>query len=447
MVVYASPTFGQGFWLPLTSRRAPHYFISAMTHSLRWVNALSTRPSLEGALDEAIAKVGGQGQWDLAIIFLSSSFASDAARLMPLVQEKLSVPNLIGCLGGGIIGMENPATVQEVEGEVALSLTVAQLPGVTVTPFYVHGEGMPDLDAPPQSWVDLMGVDPASGADFIILADPMAGGITDFLAGLDFAYPQATKVGGLASGENVAMGGSLFLQSSDHPAGRYGEGFIGVALAGNIRLGSVVAQGCRPIGEPFVVNQGERNIITEIQGKDADSGTVVLETPLASLQKLIPTLSPKDQELAQSSLFVGVANDEFKLTLQPGDFLIRNLLGVDPRQGAIAIGDRVRKGQRLQFHLRDRETSADDLQILLRHYTEGEANQSSSTAIGALMFSCLGRGYGLYGTPNFDSQVFRQYFPEVALGGFFCNGEIGQVGAQTFLHGYTSAFAIVHRAS
>ncbi|MBD2655059.1 FIST C-terminal domain-containing protein [Synechocystis sp. FACHB-383] len=417
-----------------------------MTHSLQWVNALSTRPSLEGALDEAIAKVSGpgRGDWDLAIVFLSSSFASDAARLMPLVQEKLSVPNVIGCLGGGIIGMADPDAVQEVEGKVALSLTVARLPGVKVTPFYVHGKELPDLDASPQSWVDLVGVDPASGADFLILADPMAAGITDFLAGLDFAYPQARKAGGLASGENVAMGGSLFLQSPHHASGRYGEGFIGVALAGNIRLGSVVAQGCRPIGEPFVVNQGERNIITEIEGKDKDSGTVVLESPLASLQKLIPTLSPKDQELAQSSLFVGVANDEFKLTLQPGDFLIRNLLGVDPRQGAIAIGDRVRKGQRLQFHLRDRETSADDLRILLRYYNNGEPSQSPTTAIGALMFSCLGRGYGLYGTPNFDSQVFGQYFPGIALGGFFCNGEIGQVGSQTFLHGYTSAFAIVH---
>ncbi|AIE75726.1 hypothetical protein D082_31980 [Synechocystis sp. PCC 6714] len=416
---------------------------------MRWVNALSTRPSLEGALDEAIAKVQGQGRgdWDLAIIFLSSSFASDAARLMPLVQEKLSVRNLIGCLGGGIIGMEQPGKVQEIEGEVALSLTLAQLPEVTITPFYVHGETLPDLDAPPQSWVDLIGVDPATGADFIILADPMATSITDFLAGMDFAYSQATKVGGLASAENMAMGGSLFLHSPDYPSGRYGDGFIGVALAGNVRLGSVVAQGCRPIGEPFMVNQGERNIITEIQGQDTENGTVLLESPLARLQKLLPTLSAKDQELAQSSLFVGVANDEFKLTLQPGDFLIRNLLGVDPRQGAIAIGDRVRKGQRLQFHLRDRETSADDLRILLRHYTDSEPGQPPTTAIGALMFSCLGRGYGLYGTPNFDSQVFGQYFPGIALGGFFCNGEIGQVGAQTFLHGYTSAFAIVHRAS
>ncbi|MEB3160929.1 MAG: FIST N-terminal domain-containing protein [Synechocystis sp.] len=422
-----------------------------MTESMQWVNALSTRPSLEAAVDEAIAKVQSQlsGSGDLAIVFISSSFASDVARLMPLLQEKLTVPNLIGCIGGGIIGMPNPNSVQEVEGEVALSLTVATLPGVTITPFYLDAGDLPDLDASPQTWVDCVGVDPQTNPDFIILSDPMADGITDLLAGLDFAYPQATKVGGLASADNGITAGSLFLRSPSYPGGRYGEGSIGVALSGNIRLGSIVAQGCRPIGEPFHVSQGERNIITAIQGHDPKTGKIVEEAPLTMLRALIPTLSETDQILAQSALFVGIASDEFKLTLQPGDFLIRNLLGVDPRQGAIAIGDRVRPGQRLQFHLRDAQTSADDLRLLLQRYvtaipTDDHPDVTATTAIGALIFSCLGRGENLYQVANFDSDLFRNCFPTVPLGGFFCNGEIGQVGNQTYLHGYTSVFAIVH---
>ncbi|MEY2983880.1 MAG: hypothetical protein RLZZ568_497 [Cyanobacteriota bacterium] len=422
-----------------------------MTESMQWVNALSTRPSLEAAVDEAIAKIQSQlsGPGDLAIIFLSSSFASDIARLMPLLQEKLAVPNLIGCVGGGIIGMPTPHQVQEVEREVALSLTVATLPGVKITPFYLDGGDLPDLDASPQTWVDCLGVDPQTDPDFIILSDPMADGLTDLLAGLDFAYPQATKVGGLASADNGVTAGSLFLQSSSYPGGRYGEGSIGVALSGNIRLGSIVAQGCRPIGEPFQVTQGERNIITAIQGQNPKTGDSIEDAPLNFLRKLIPTLSEKDQFLAQSALFVGIANDEFKLTLQPGDFLIRNLLGVDPRQGAIAIGDRVRPGQRLQFHLRDAQTSADDLRLLLQRYVaqDNAPVPPASTAIGALLFSCLGRGDSLYQVANFDSELFRTFFPAIPLGGFFCNGEIGQVGNQTFLHGYTSVFAIVHQTS
>lgn len=417
-----------------------------MAQSMQWVNALSTRPSLEAAVDEAIAKAQGQitGDGDLAIIFLSSSFASDASRLIPLLREKLAVPNLIGCMGGGIVGMNTPDRVQEVEDQAALSLTIAQLPGVTITPFYLDGGDLPDLDASPQTWAECVGVDPQTRPDFILLMDPMAAGITDLLAGLDFAYPEATKVGGMASAENGITAGNLFLWSQSHPGGRYGEGAIGIALSGNIRVGSIVAQGCRPIGDPFHVVRGERNIITEIQGRDPETGKVIETPPLNLLRDLIPTLSETDQVLAQSSLFVGIANDEFKMTLQAGDFLIRNLLGVDPRQGAIAVGDRVRPGQRLQFHLRDAQTSADDLRLLLQRYAEPTADFNPTTAIGALLFACLGRGENLYQVPNFDSDLFRNLFPDTPLGGFFCNGEIGQVGNQTFLHGYTSVFGIIH---
>jgi small ligand-binding sensory domain FIST len=116
------------------------------------------------------------------------------------------------------------------------------------------------------------------------------------------------------------------------------------------------------------------------------------------------------------------------------------LLGVDPRVGAIAIGDRVRPGQRIQFHLRDARTSEEDLELLLQHYQKEDHN--TTNADGALMFSCVGRGERLYGKPDFDSQLFRRYLNDIQLAGFFCNGEIGPVGGSTFLHGYTSVFGI-----
>jgi small ligand-binding sensory domain FIST len=161
---------------------------------------------------------------------------------------------------------------------------------------------------------------------------------------------------------------------------------------------------------------------------------------LEILRDLIQSLSEEDRQLAQHSLFVGVARDEFKQQLGHGDFLIRNLLGVDPRVGAIAIGALIRPGQRIQFHLRDARTSEEDLELLLQQYQK-EASKSTD-AVGALMFSCLGRGEGLYGKPNFDSQLFHRYLNSTQLGGFFCNGEIGPVGGNTFLHGYTSVFGI-----
>jgi small ligand-binding sensory domain FIST len=95
---------------------------------------------------------------------------------------------------------------------------------------------------------------------------------------------------------------------------------------------------------------------------------------------------------------------------------------------------------RVRFHLRDAETSAEDLHAVLTSY---ESTLPKTDAVsGALLFSCLGRGEHLYKQPNFDTGVFKEHLGEVPVGGFFCNGEIGPVGGSTFLHGYTSSFGL-----
>lgn len=409
---------------------------------MKWANALSTRASLEAAVTEVCDHLDQQlpGEATLALVFISTAFASEYSRLMPLLQERLSVPALIGCGGGGVIGMNEHWQAQELEGSAALSLTLAQLPGVEVKAFHLGSEALPDLDSPPDAWAQAIGVSPAVGPQFIILGDPFSASINDLLSGLDYAYPGSVKVGGLSSGGRMGSGSSLFCNYQ-----LYKEGTVGVALSGNIVMETIVAQGCRPIGPTFRVTSGERNILLGLSESDVESalgGGGKSRPPLEVLREMVATLSEKDRELAEHSLFIGIARDEFKLQLQHGDFLIRNLLGVDPNAGAIAIGDRVRPGQRIQFHLRDAQASAEDLDLLLQRYQ----NQSAKSAAGALMFACMGRGEGLYGHPNFDSQLFQRYLQNIPLSGFFCNGEIGPVGGNTFLHGYTSVFGICSQA-
>jgi len=412
-------------------------------NQMQWVSALSTRPSLESALKEVVeqAERSQEGPADLGLIFISSAFASEYSRLMPLLAELLPIPALIGCGAIGIIGTNRGGLTEEVEGSPAVSLSLARLPGVNVRTFHVAAEELPDLDSPPDTWVDLLGVPAQEEPQFIILADPFSSQINDLLQGLDYAYPGAPKVGGLAGGDG-SRGAALFCNYQ-----LYREGTVGVALSGNIVLETIVAQGCRPIGRPYRVTEGERNILLKLEEQTDDSGFGGTErSPLESLRELVQTLSEKDRELAQHSLFVGLVSDEFKVLLEPGDFLIRNLLGVDPKVGAIAIGDRVRPGQRIQFHLRDARTSAEDLEMLLERY-QRSAEYSGTSSAGALMFSCLGRGEGLYGEPNFDSRLFGRYLNNIPLSGFFCNGEIGPVGDSTFLHGYTSVFGICRQNS
>ena len=196
---------------------------------MEWVNSLSTRPSLEAAIsdvvDQALAALTQPP--DVGLIFISSAFASDYPRVLPLLRERLPDLPLIGCGGGGVIGTpetggESIETV-EIEGDIGLSLTLAHLPGVKIQEFYLSLEDLPDLDSPPDRWVETLGVNPEEDPQLILLADPMMTGITDCLQGLDYAYPKAPKVGGLSSGA-VLNGGSLFCGDS-HPepgSGRLG---------------------------------------------------------------------------------------------------------------------------------------------------------------------------------------------------------------------------------
>lgn len=411
-----------------------------MSDQMKWASALSQKASLEAAVQEVAeqAQTALGRSADLGLLFISSAFTSEYSRLMPLVKEVLQVPHLIGCSGGGVIGNNAMGQPEELEQQAAVSLCLASLPGVTVHSFQISPEDLPDLDGPPERWVDLVGVSPQDEPSFILLADPFSSGINDLLQGLDFAYPGAVKVGGLAGVGSLNNRSGLFCNYE-----RYQEGTVGLALSGNIVMEAIVAQGCRPIGRPYRVAEGDRNVLLKLEEPVAVKvgASSELRTPLEILQEIFQTLDEKDRELAQSSLFVGIAQSEFKQILDSGDFLIRNLLGVDPRNGAIAIGDRVRPGQRIQFHLRDARASEEDLTTLLKAYM-AQKTPTAPYPAGALMFSCMGRGQGLYGQENFDSELFRRHLHGTPLAGFFCGGEIGPVGNSTFLHGYTSVFGI-----
>lgn len=389
---------------------------------MQWASAISEQPSLEPAVAECSAAIQGQlngAAPDLAVAFVSPHHRDSYAALPGLVLESLGRPLLLGCSGGGIIG-----NGQEVEQRPALSITAAVLPDVTLTPFHLEGNRLPDLDAGPQSWEELLGVNAAANPQFVLLADPFSFPAQNLIMGLDFAYSAAAKIGGLASGGQEPGSNAMFLGDRAYPSGA-----VGVALHGNIIVDTVVAQGCRPIGRAMRITQSRRNMLEGLDG----------ETPLTILRGMFPTLSPRDQDLMRHSLFLGVVMDELVDAPQQGDFLIRNVMGMDDRSGALAIGEMLKEGQLVQFHLRDAETSAEDLTVALERYA---GDNRENPIHGALLFSCLGRGQYLYGRPNHDTDLFRDKLGSTPLGGFFCNGEIGPVSGVTFLHGYTSSFGI-----
>lgn len=388
---------------------------------MKWASACSDEANLERALRRVAGLVRADLEGccpDLLVAFVSAHHAAQFERVPRLLAEELPGALLLGCSAGGVIGGG-----REIEQRPGVALSAAFLPGVTITPLRLDNEGLPSPHADAAAWHQLLAVAPANAPCFVVLPDPFTFDAESLIRGLDLAYPGSISIGGIASGGRQPGANALFLGDRTHRAGA-----VGVALAGNVAVETIVAQGCRPVGDPMFVTACERNVVRALDG----------EPPLKVLQALHERLDPRDRQLARHSLFLGIVMKEDRHEYRQGDFLIRNLLGIDQASGALAIGALIDPNAVVQFHLRDAETSAQDLDALLRRHRRAEP----AAPQGSLLFSCLGRGEFLYGRPDHDSELFRRHLGDVPLGGFFCNGEIGPVHGITFLHGYTSAFGL-----
>jgi small ligand-binding sensory domain FIST len=330
------------------------------------------------------------------------------------VRAALPSALVVGCSAGGVIGAGH-----EVEERPALSLTAAALDGVQLNPLHLPADDVPE---DPAEWRVRLRLPREARPQFLVLADPFTCEAEALVDSLDAAFPNGRKVGGLASGGRFPGESALYLEDDV-----YRSGAVCVAMTGNITVETIVAQGCRPIGRPMVVTRAQNNVLYEIDRR----------RPADVLRDLYESLDERDQSLFRRSLFVGIEMRQSSLEYHCGELLVRNLVGMEPRSGALAIATLPRPWQVIQFLLRDARTAEEDLSALLDRYRDGGARPD-----GALLFSCLGRGKHLFGAPDHDTSLFRERLGPVPLGGFFCNGEIGPVGGITCLHGYTSAFGL-----
>lgn len=372
-------------------------------------------PAEAGLLAAREIKTGLSEPADLACLFLSSHYAEHAERVSAAVRDELSPGLLLGCTGEGVI-----AGSEEIEGEPAVVLWAARLPAVRVAPLRLSV--VPREDGYTVSgWPD--GLEASEGPTFVVFADPFSTPADEVLALLADRYPGSTVIGGLAGGGNDLGDNRVMLNEEVHESG-----LVGVALSGPVQVRTVISQGCRPIGERFVVTKAEKTVIQELGGEPA----------LVRLQQTLESLSESERRLAHRALHIGVLMDEQRNRFERGDFLIRNLIGADRNTGSIAVGDMVREGQTLQFQVRDAGSASEDLKLLLA----AERRRSIKPALGGLIFSCCGRGRGLFGRPHHDAMAIQAGLGDIPLGGFFAQGEIGPVGGANFLHGYTASIAL-----
>jgi small ligand-binding sensory domain FIST len=394
---------------------------SVTSTALGCASALSTRPRWEDALQEAVsaARESLGAIPDLALLFLSSHHASAADHIAAEACQLLGTSNVLGCTGEAIAG-----TAREVEEEPALSLWLARWPGVRLVPMHLEFERTSEGGAL-EGWPDELVGDWPAGSFLIVLGEPFSFPADFLLERMNEDRPKVPVIGGMASGAAEPGENRLLLG-----ANTFAEGAVALHVSGPVRLQTVVSQGCRPIGRPFVVTKAERNIIYELGGKPA----------LVQLREIFDTLPTSEQRLVQRALHVGRVVSEYQERFEQGDFLVRNVVGIDANSGAIAIGDYLRPGQTVQFHIRDEEAADAELKQLLAD----AKSKGGGPPAGALLFTCNGRGTRMFSQPNHDADAIARAFGPIPLAGFFAQGELGPVGQHNFIHGFTASIGLFY---
>ena len=372
---------------------------------------LSEHPLATQAVGEVVGQVldalgPDAPQPDLALLFVTAPHAGAVEDIAAAVRATLQPAALLGCTAESVVGGR-----REVEQQPAITLWAGHTG--PVAPFSLELRRTPDGETL-VGWPE-GGNDDSAG--LLLLADPFTFPADAFLTRLGDDRPGLPVIGGLASGANGPGGNRLVLDGQIRS-----EGAVGAFLGPDTSVTTVVSQGCRPVGDPFVVTRAEGNIVYELGGRPA----------LERLQELAAALSDDERRLLSQGVHLGRVIDESKTEFDRGDFLIRNVLGGDPQSGAIAVGDVVEVGSTAQFQVRDAASADEDL----RHLIDGR------TAEGALLFTCNGRGTRLFGRPDHDAKVVSEGLPGAAVAGMFCAGELGPVGKRNFLHGFTASIAL-----
>lgn len=362
---------------------------------MRAAAASSEHPLAAHAVGEVAGAVLEQldGRVDLALVFVEGSYTGAIEDVATALSEILEPSVIVGTTACGVIAQD-----VEIEDRSAVSLWVAT--GIEASAIRIE----PGRIEPTTGWSTPAG-------PTLLLADPFSFDATAAIGAL--VGTERRLVGGFASAAQGPEGNRLLLGTEV-----YSDGAVGVDL-GDVAVATIVSQGCRPVGEPFIVTGVERNVITELGSRP----------PLERLQAMVSNATEAEREQMAAGLHIGVLIDEQRTEYGHGDFLIRGILGADQEKGALAIGAEVPIGTTLQFHVRDAASASEDLRTRL-------AGVSGSSA---LAFTCNGRGNRLFGRPHHDAELVHGLTGSRATAGMFCAGELGPVNGVNHVHGFTTS--------
>ncbi len=372
----------------------------------------STLDAVRAAVSDALARAEID-RADLVFLFATHHHASEVGPMLRTAVERSGTEAVVGCSGMRVLTGQG-----EIEREPGVAVLALAGEDLTATPFLARGEDAADQIA------EKLRPHRSDESVLILLPDPFHYHPSALIHRIQESLGEVPVVGGAASGHPMER---RTLQWCGEEVVE--DGVAGVLLGGPLRAVTGVAQGCQPFGQAYTITKAQGTVIHEIAFAPA----------VDALKEALETLTPEEKEYAGRNIFAGLMMDEYATSRERGDFLIRNLVGMNPNTGAIAIAEQVEVGQTIQFNLRTPEAAHLDAEQMIEHLAV--ATRETPPQFG-LYFNCLGRGFGLYSQPDHDVSVIRKHLGDLPLAGFFGNAEFAPVAGRNFVHNYTGALIL-----
>ncbi|MBL8689613.1 MAG: FIST C-terminal domain-containing protein [Rhodospirillaceae bacterium] len=335
---------------------------------------------------------------NLGFVYATDTFAAELPSLVGRLRKATGVKEWIGTVGLGV-----SATAASYFDRPALSVMIGALPEDSFRIFSGLEHGMERFRREHGAWISEK--QPSFG---VMHADPRNPKTPELVTQLADELP-CYLVGGLTASR------SRHAQVAGSGHGAAEGGISGVLFAGDVAVACGLSQGCSPIGPSRVVTDAEANVIKSIEGRPA-------------VEMLKADLESSGQKPQALHVALAVSGSD------TGDYLVRNLIGIDPDRGWVGIGDHVSAGDRVTFCRRDPRTAGEDLERMLGRL---KARRNAAPAAG-LYFSCVARGPHLFDGESTEAEMIAGALGAFPLTGFFGNGEI----SSSRLYGYTGVLAL-----
>lgn len=338
---------------------------------------------------------------NLGFIYTNDAFARDINAIISWLREQTGIEHWLGSVGTGIC-----ASGVEYHEQPAMAIMLAGFPDDSFFVLPAVADKEVELPHALQEWIARK--HPCLG---VVHGDPRNRDMEAIVEGVCDVMEGGFLVGGLSSAHEDPI------QIADEAGS---GGLSGVLFGPEIGMVAGLTQGCSPIGPVHEITQARGNILIELDD------TPALDSFVADIGAELS----RDLSSLGGEIFAGLpirGSDT-------GDYMVRNLLGVDTDNKLLAIDEKLIDGRSLMFCRRDKDSAVIDMRRML----DDVKKRLPGPIKGGLYFSCLGRGPNMFGTHSEELRLIRDGLGEFPLVGFYANGEI----SHNRLYGYTGVLAV-----